>query len=84
MLDNEDQSIATVVQSLVDAFPDLPGSQVRACVQSVHATFDDAKVRTYIPILVAREARAFLVAAAGEFSSAVGDGDGRHGGQIGV
>lgn len=51
-----------VVESLCRAFPDLPDSRVRECVDRVHADLDGARVRAYLPILVAREARAELSA----------------------
>jgi hypothetical protein len=33
---------------------------IRNCVEHIRATFANAKIRTYIPILVARQARAAL------------------------
>jgi hypothetical protein len=58
--DGEQQLISKVVESLVTAFPHLPEAHVRACVVEVHRGFDDAKVRTYLPILVTRRARSVL------------------------
>jgi hypothetical protein len=56
----EEQSIASVVESLVAAFPAVPEPCIRDCVQRICAGFADAPIRTYIPILVARQARAAL------------------------
>lgn len=62
LADNETQAIARVVEMLAAAFPSVPLSQVRGRVERILATFDEAKVRSYIPILLAREARAELSA----------------------
>jgi hypothetical protein len=58
--ESEEQSISRLVDSLTAAFPHLPEAQVRACVQDALAHFANAKIRTYIPVLVARRARAAL------------------------
>lgn len=59
--DGEAQSIARVVESLVVAFPSVPEPYIRDCVQRIRAGFASAPIRTYIPILVARQARAALI-----------------------
>jgi hypothetical protein len=59
-LDGEEQSIARVLESLVAMFPAVPEPHVRDCVTRIRATFVNAPIRTYIPILVARQARAAL------------------------
>ena len=59
--DGEEQSIARVVESLVAMFPAVPEPAVRDCVKRIRAGFADAPIRTYIPILVARRARAALL-----------------------
>jgi hypothetical protein len=56
----EEQSIARVVESLVAAFPEVPEAHIRSCVDHNRALFAHARIRTYIPILVARQARAAL------------------------
>jgi hypothetical protein len=58
--DGEEQSLNRVVQSLATAFPHLPESHVRDCVLRIHERFADARIRTYLPILVARRAQAVL------------------------
>lgn len=60
----EESALASVVDTLVTAFPTVPETEVRECVERVLATYDGARVRTYVPILVARDARAELAAAA--------------------
>ena len=52
--------MGAVVATLAEAFPALPESHVRARVQEIYASFADARIRTYLPILVARKARSAL------------------------
>ena len=59
--DGEEQSIARVVESLVARFPAVPEPDIRDCVQHIRAGFANAPIRTYVPILVARQARAALI-----------------------
>jgi hypothetical protein len=59
--DGEEQSIARVVEALVARFPAVPEPDIRDCVQHIRAGFANAPIRTYIPILVARQARAALI-----------------------
>jgi hypothetical protein len=58
--DDEQRSIAGLVESLVTAFPGVPEPQVRACVEDITAGFASARIRTYVPIFIARRARAAL------------------------
>lgn len=51
-----------LIETLVAAFPHVPESYVRGCVQDAVAMFVDAPIRTYLPILVARRARTALTA----------------------
>lgn len=79
---DEERAIAQVVESLVIAFPGVPESRIRECVNRVHNTFINAKLRSFIPILVAREARAEVAvlpaadATASDFRLAHQDNDG--------
>ena len=57
---DEERSFSRVVDALVAAFPALPGRVVHDCVERIREKYADARVRTYLPILVAREARAML------------------------
>jgi hypothetical protein len=67
---DEESSIARVVESLVTMFPRVPEADIRERVEHLRAGFAHARIRTYIPILVARQARAALIAC----SSAAEDG----------
>ena len=58
--DDEDRSFARVVESLVAAFPAVPEPRIRDCVDDLRSGFAGARIRTYLPILVARQARAAL------------------------
>jgi hypothetical protein len=58
--DDERRAIAGLVESLVTAFPGVPEPQVRACVEDITAGFASARIRTYVPIFIARRARAAL------------------------
>jgi hypothetical protein len=58
----EEHAIGRVVAALGAAFPGLSETDVADCVGRIHATFAQARVRTYVPILVEREARAALAA----------------------
>jgi hypothetical protein len=59
--DGEERLIARVVESLVAMFPAVPEPHIRDCVTHIRAGFATAPIRTYIPILVARRARAALI-----------------------
>jgi hypothetical protein len=59
--DGEEKSIARLLESLVAMFPAVPEPHVRDCVKHICAAFANAPIRTYIPILVARQARAALI-----------------------
>ena len=57
---DEERSFARVVEALGAAFPAVPARVVGECVERIREKYADARVRTYLPILVAREARAML------------------------
>jgi hypothetical protein len=57
---DEERSIAGVVESLMTAFPGVPEQHIRVCVEGITAGFASARIRTYVPIFVARRARAAL------------------------
>ena len=50
-----------MVESLVTMFPAVPEPDIRVCVDHIRAGFANAPIRTYVPILVARQARAALI-----------------------
>jgi hypothetical protein len=58
--DAEEQWITRLVASLLAAFPEIPEVHIRDCVARLHMRFANARIRTYIPILVARQAGAVL------------------------
>jgi hypothetical protein len=58
--DTEEQAITRLTESLVAAFASVPESQVRDCVLRIHAKFDQARIRTYVPVLVESQARSAL------------------------
>jgi hypothetical protein len=58
---DEERSIAGVVEALVAMFPAVPEPHIRDCVAHIRAGFATAPIRAYIPILVARQARAALL-----------------------
>jgi hypothetical protein len=60
MRDDEERSFTRVVEGLGTAFPGVPSRVVREYVDRIREKYADARVRTYLPILVAREARAML------------------------
>jgi hypothetical protein len=60
MRDDEERSFTRVIETLGAAFPAVPLHAVEACVQRLREKYADARVRTYLPILVTREAGAAL------------------------
>lgn len=60
MRESEEHAISRVVESLEADFPHVPRVRLRACVYDAVAVFHDATVRIYVPLLVARRARAAL------------------------
>jgi len=60
MQETEERTISRLVESLEADFPHVPRVRLRACVDDAFAFFDNATVRIYVPLLVARRARATL------------------------
>jgi hypothetical protein len=60
MRENEERSFARVLETLGAAFPAVPPAIVGEFVAHVREKYADARVRTYLPILVAREVREML------------------------
>ena len=61
MFETETESLNRVVDSLRTSFPLVREEEIRDCVSRIHERFADATVRTYIPVLVARQARVALM-----------------------
>jgi hypothetical protein len=60
MQETEERTISRLVESLEADFPHVPRVRLRACVDDAFAFFDNATVRIYVPLLVARRAHATL------------------------
>ena len=60
MRNDEERSFTRVVEALGAAFPAVPLHVVGECVERIREKYADARVRTYLPILVTREARTML------------------------
>jgi hypothetical protein len=60
MRTDEERSFTRVVEALGAAFPAVPLHVIVECVARIREKYADARVRTYLPILVAREARTML------------------------
>lgn len=49
---DEARAISRLIERLVARFPELPACRVEAAVVSAHQTFEGARVRGYVPLLV--------------------------------
>lgn len=58
--EEEQRAVAEVVERLLKRFPTMPAQRVTNVVDSISATFREARIRDYIPILIEREARDHL------------------------
>lgn len=58
--ENEDNAVEHAADRLKEKFSDLPPELVDEKVAEVHAQFDDAAVRDYVPVIVEHEVRAQL------------------------
>lgn len=63
MTDVEERELATVAERLRRQFPTLPDSMVTSTVADVAWGYRDARIRSYLPLLVEREARDLLTGA---------------------
>jgi len=57
---DEVTQIAEVIARMVETYHDRSTADVAQVVQTLHAGFDNAKIREFVPLLVEREARAVL------------------------
>lgn len=60
---SEAQAIDDVIESLRVRFPDVEAQAVSELVHVVHASYIDARIREFIPLLVEREASDMLAEA---------------------
>ncbi|MFC6010498.1 three-helix bundle dimerization domain-containing protein [Nocardia lasii] len=63
MATDEAQQIEAVVQRLAQRYPSIPFEDVEDAVYLAYGTFDDARVRDFIPLLVERRATRALATA---------------------
>lgn len=61
--DDEERELATVAERLRRRFPTLPDGLVTSTVADVARGYRDARIRSYLPLLVEREARDLLTGA---------------------
>lgn len=57
---DEATQIAELIARVVATYPDRSTADIAQVVQTLHAGFDSAKIREFVPLLVEREARAVL------------------------
>ena len=57
---HEDQAIEELIHKLELDYPDVRHEGLSDLVHRVHAGFDDARIRDFIPLLVERNAREML------------------------
>jgi len=57
---DEATQIAEVIARVVATYPDHSAADITQVVQTLHAGFDNAKIREFVPLLVEREARTVL------------------------
>jgi hypothetical protein len=62
--ETETETIDRVIASLSATFPLVPEGEIRDCVAAIYHRFADATVRTYIPVLVDRQARSAIMRSA--------------------
>ena len=57
---DETTQITEVIARAVGTYPDCSTADIAQVVQTLHAGFNNAKIREFVPLLVEREARAVL------------------------
>lgn len=57
---HEERAIAEIVDRLQERFPDAAPEAVAAAIANARATFANAKVRDFVPVLIEKEAKAHL------------------------
>ena len=58
--DDEWRALNQVARDLAGKYPQVPAGEVRALVEASAAGFTHARIRTFVPLLVAREVDALL------------------------
>ncbi|WP_439591433.1 three-helix bundle dimerization domain-containing protein [Microbacterium sp.] len=57
---DEEKAIAEIADRLQERFPDASRESVVDAIEKSRATFADAKVRDFVPVLIEKEAKAHL------------------------
>ena len=57
---DEDKAIAEIADRLQEWFPEATRESIHDAIEKARATFDDAKVRDFVPVLIEKEAKAHL------------------------
>lgn len=57
---DEDKAIAEISDRLRERFPDAAPESIQDAIDKARATFLDAKVRDFVPVLIEKEAKAHL------------------------
>ncbi len=55
--ENEDAAIDHVVDRLTSQFPSVPVEEIETRVTEVHASFDEAPVRDFVPVIVEHDVK---------------------------
>ena len=55
--ENEDVAVEHVVDRLTSQFPSVPADVIEAKVADVHASFDEAPIRDFVPVIVEHDVR---------------------------
>ena len=55
---DDDHAVAEIVGRLQERFPDKSAAEISAAVERARASFDSAKVRDFVPVLIEKEAKA--------------------------
>lgn len=58
--DEEDRQLAQASADLQREFPSVSAATVQALCEGIWAAYADARIRTYLPLLMVRQARARL------------------------
>lgn len=57
---DEEKAVGEIVERLHERFPDASLEAVHEAVGKARASFDTAKVRDFVPVLIEKEAKAWL------------------------
>jgi hypothetical protein len=57
---NEDHEVDAIIERLKDRFPQTSPTAIATVVDSARESFEQAKVRDFVPLFIEREARARL------------------------